>query len=64
MIKSFNEPEQIIDFPSDAPKAWSKGCNDINPIHMTSLAARLFGFPGKIAHGNHVVAIVTEQLSV
>ena len=63
IIKSFNEPEQVIDLTSDAPKAWSKVCNDINPIHMSSLAARLFGFPGKIAHGNHVVAIVIERLS-
>jgi hypothetical protein len=28
---------------------------------MPSLAAKLFDFSGKIAHGNHVVAIVAEK---
>jgi acyl dehydratase len=59
--KTLNQPEQLINLTSDAPKKWAAICNDINPIHMSSVAARLFGFPGKIAHGNHVVARVVEQ---
>ncbi|KAE9988913.1 hypothetical protein EG328_005623 [Venturia inaequalis] len=43
-----------------APSKWARVCKDVNPIHMNSLAARLFGFPGKIAHGNHVAALVVE----
>lgn len=50
-----------IDF--NAPARWAKLCKDYNPIHVNTFAARLFGFPGKIAHGNHVVAMVLSQLS-
>lgn len=46
---------------SDAPKKWATVCKDVNPIHMSSLAAKLFGLPGKIAHGNHVAALVVEK---
>lgn len=60
--KSLNTPEHLVELTFDAPKKWAAVCNDINPIHMFSLAAKLFGFPGKIAHGNHVVAIVIEKL--
>ena len=38
------------------PSAWARLSKDYNPIHVFPLAARLFGFKGKIAHGNHVVA--------
>ena len=59
--KMFNESEQSFGLNLDAPKKWAAVCNDINPIHMFSLAARLFGFPGKIAHGNHDVDIVMQE---
>lgn len=45
-----------IHFPATAPWSWCNVCGDYNPIHVSSLLARLFGFKGKIAHGNHVVA--------
>lgn len=45
-----------IHMPTSAPGRWSKVCGDYNPIHVSSLLAKLFGFPGKMAHGNHVVA--------
>jgi hypothetical protein len=35
---------------------WAAVCKGINPIQMSFLAARMFGFPGKIAHVNYVVA--------
>lgn len=38
------------------PSSWAKVCKDYNPIHTSTLAAKMFGFPGKLAHGNHVVA--------
>lgn len=41
---------------SREPAAWAKVCKDYNPIHISGIAARMFGFPDKIAHGNHVVA--------
>lgn len=45
-----------IYMPASAPSWWSSLCGDYNPIHVSSILAKLFGFPGKIAHGNHVVA--------
>lgn len=51
----------ILHLPSTAPSKWATVCKDVNPIHMSSLAARLLGFPGKIAHGNHVAALVIEK---
>lgn len=38
------------------PSSWAKVCKDYNPIHTSTIAAKIFGFPGKLAHGNHVVA--------
>jgi acyl dehydratase len=38
------------------PLRWASLCKDYNFIHLSGLAARLFGLPGKLAHGNHVVA--------
>lgn len=40
----------------DDPSLWANVCKDYNPIHTSTIAARVFGFPGKLAHGNHVVA--------
>lgn len=46
----------------DYPRRWAASCKDYNPIHMSSIAASLLGgFPGPIAHGNHVVALVVKQ---
>jgi acyl dehydratase len=28
--------------------------SNYNPIHVSAIAAKLFGFPGKVAHGNQV----------
>ncbi|KAF2498567.1 hypothetical protein BU16DRAFT_524659 [Lophium mytilinum] len=46
----------------NAPTAWAAVCKDVNPIHVSSVAARLFGFPGRIAHGNHIVACVIQMM--
>jgi acyl dehydratase len=43
-------------------KAWAAICKDYNPIHISTLAAKAFGFPGKIAHGNYAVAAAVAQL--
>jgi MaoC like domain len=51
--------QQLVLAPS-APVKWAKVCRDVNPIHMSVLAAKLLGFPGKIAHGNLVAAMVVE----
>ncbi|KEF59127.1 uncharacterized protein A1O9_03971 [Exophiala aquamarina CBS 119918] len=38
------------------PTLWAEVCKDYNPIHTSTMAAKVLGFPGKLAHGNHVVA--------
>jgi len=37
--------------PRDLGRRYAGVSGDINPIHLHPLAARLFGFPGAIAHG-------------
>lgn len=54
---------EIVELRLDAPSKWAAVCKDYNPIHMSSILARLFGFPGKIAHGNHALARALEQLA-
>ena len=43
-----------VHIPYRAPSAWAELCKDYNPIHVSAWAAQLFGFPGRMAHGNHV----------
>lgn len=51
-----------ISFSRNEPLKWAALCKDYNLIHLTGLAAKLFGLPGKLAHGNHVVAKAIQQL--
>lgn len=44
------------------PSEWAAVCKDYNPIHISLIAARAFGFKAKIAHGNHMVAKALEVL--
>jgi len=44
-----------------APRSWSKICKDYNPIHVSSVAAKMFGFSSSIAHGNHTLALALAQ---
>lgn len=44
------------------PTLWARVCKDYNPIHISSFAARILGFPGVIAHGNHVAAKAFDVL--
>jgi acyl dehydratase len=47
--------------PADRGRRYAKITGDYNPIHMSSLAAKLFGFKRDIAHGFGVVAQGIEQ---
>lgn len=40
------------------PWLWAAICKDYNPIHISAILAKSFGFQNQIAHGNHVVALV------
>ncbi|KAF3931482.1 hypothetical protein ABW19_dt0204637 [Dactylella cylindrospora] len=44
------------------PSKWAKVCKDYNPIHIWGLAGKIYGLPGKIAHGNHVVAMTLREI--
>jgi hypothetical protein len=39
------------DVPGNAGRVFSSVANDINPIHMSAITAKLFGFKRAIAHG-------------
>ncbi|KAK8847331.1 hypothetical protein IAR55_005188 [Kwoniella newhampshirensis] len=46
------------------PKSWASFSKDYNPIHLSTLAAKLFGFSSIIAHGNHVAAKAVHHFSL
>jgi hypothetical protein len=51
-----------ISLSRDAPLEWAALSKDYNLIHLSATSARLFGLPGKLAHGNHVVGKALQQL--
>lgn len=56
---SQGEPVKLdasVEMKANDPSKWAAICKDYNPIHTSWLAAKLFGLPGRIAHGNHVAA--------
>jgi acyl dehydratase len=54
-LSTYDAVDQNIFIDDDAPLRWAAFCKDYNPIHIVSPAAKAFGFPGTIAHGNHAV---------
>lgn len=55
--------KETLTIQEEAPLKWAALCKDYNLIHISALAARLFGFPGKIAHGNQAAAMMVERLA-
>ena len=55
--------EETVTIEEAAPSIWAALCKDYNPIHVSAIVARLFGFSGKIAHGNHAAAMMMEGLA-
>ncbi|KAH7063761.1 hypothetical protein BKA63DRAFT_526089 [Paraphoma chrysanthemicola] len=51
-----------ISFTENEPWRWAALCKDYNLIHLSGFAAEAFGLPGKLAHGNHVVAKALQKL--
>lgn len=41
---------------------WAASSKDYDGIHVSPLVARLFGFQGVLAHGNHVAALAIQQV--
>lgn len=56
-----SQKSDTVQLAYSAPTKWAAVCKDYNPIHMSSVLARAFGFPGKIAHGNHVLAATVAK---
>ena len=52
------EPLKIKD---EDPSLYASLSRDYNPIHMSTILAKLFGFKRKIAHGNLVVALACQR---
>ena len=49
--------------PADAGRRYARVSGDVNPIHLSALTARAFGFPRAIAHGLWVEARALAALS-
>ncbi|WP_460417047.1 MaoC family dehydratase [Pseudomonas sp. microsymbiont 2] len=47
---------------SDIGRRYARVCGDYNPIHLSRLSARLFGFPRAIAHGMWSTAMALAAL--
>ena len=47
---------------SDIGRCYAKVCGDYNPIHLSAVSARLFGFPTAIAHGMWTKAMALAAL--
>ncbi|KNG48083.1 ricin b lectin [Stemphylium lycopersici] len=45
-----------ISLSGEDPLRWAALCKDYNFIHLSRVAAKFFGLPGKLAHGNHASA--------
>lgn len=63
-------PAQAIEFgryaswdvPSNIGRRYGLNAGDVNPIHLTTLSAKLFGFKRAIAHGMWTMARCTAEL--
>jgi len=54
--------ESSLRMQSSDTLRWAASCGDYNPIHVSVLAAKLFGFKSVIAHGNHGVTLAIQEL--
>lgn len=64
-LESLNQPQESGSWhvPNNRGKRYAKITGDYNPIHMSPLAAKLFGFKRDIAHGFGVLAEAIEYSS-
>ncbi|MFH4354189.1 MAG: MaoC family dehydratase [Neisseriaceae bacterium] len=54
--KSVQYRQQTIEVTPDLIRAYARISGDRNPIHMSALMAKAFGFPRMIAHGSWMMA--------
>jgi acyl dehydratase len=48
--------------PADLGRHWGQASGDMNPIHLSAVSAKAFGFPRAIAHGMWTAARIAAQL--
>ncbi|KAL6705129.1 hypothetical protein ACN47E_007234 [Coniothyrium glycines] len=53
-----------ISFNTNDPLKWAALSKDYNFIHLSSAAAKAFGLPGKLAHGNHAIARALQNIQI
>jgi len=65
-LDSLEEGEQLQQWhiPSDRGRAYASISGDYNPIHMSRLAAKAFGFKRDIAHGFGVMAQAIDRTNI
>jgi acyl dehydratase len=51
------------DAPADTGRRYAASAGDYNPIHLSALSAKLFGFPRAIAHGMWLKARTAAEIS-
>jgi acyl dehydratase len=56
------DPRHVISFSANDPRKWSALCKNYNPAHFVGFVAKMFGFLGRLAHGNHIVAKAMQHL--
>jgi acyl dehydratase len=52
----------VLSAPANAGKQYGSLNGDFNPIHLSPLTSRLFGFKRPIAHALYQVALMEAQL--
>jgi len=55
-LDSIAEPSSSFFVPANIGKRYAKVCRDYNPIHISNIAAMLFGYKRSIAHGMWAIA--------
>lgn len=55
-------PTAVWEVPADTGRRYAAVSGDLNPIHLSAVSARLFGFPRAIAHGMWTKARVLADL--
>lgn len=51
------------DAPADVGRRYAMAAGDVNPIHLSALSAKLFGFPRAIAHGMWLKARTAAEIA-
>ena len=62
-VGDLQRPSATWRVPDDAGRRYAKVSGDVNPIHLSGLAAKAFGFKRAIAHGMWVKARVLGALA-